>query len=56
MINHEQLCTILQQAMEMHNEGVKVSVAFQVYVSAFDEKKLDNCRMNVKVSLNENVG
>jgi len=52
MINHEQLFDILNQAMKMHYEGVKVSVALQVYVSAYEEK--DNS-INVNVSLHEDT-
>lgn len=52
-VTHEQLCTLLQQAMEMHHQGVKVSVALQVYVSAYEDK--DNA-INVKVTMHENAG
>jgi len=52
MINHEQLSDLLKQAMKMHNEGVKISVSLQVYVSAYEDK--DNA-INVKVTMHENA-
>jgi hypothetical protein len=40
----DELRTLLQQAMEMHHEGVKVTISIQMYVTVKAELVNGDCR------------